>query len=50
MKKIQMRINFIHEEFLNQADSQDETHHPKFDAELGFQKKLENSESTSFHP
>ena len=40
MKKIQMRINFIHEEFLNQADSQDETLHPKFDAELGFQKNV----------
>ena len=40
MKKIQMRINFIHEEFLNQADSQDETLQTKFDAELGFQKKV----------
>ena len=38
MKKILMRINFIHEEFLKRADSQGETLDSKFDAEFGFQK------------
>ena len=36
MRKIQMRINAIHEDFLNQADTQDAISDSKFDAELGF--------------
>ena len=31
-----MRINDIHEEFLNQTEAQSETSHLKFTAELGF--------------
>ena len=38
MKKILMRINFIHEEFLKRADRQGETLDPKFDAEYWVSK------------